>query len=693
MALRALPRHSWNNDGYSQCFAVDGGRFQIHFSVLDPDDYVVEITVNSLGKASEWRGRRCCIRVSDRVSNGEVGVSSVWITSSPENGFAYGPEEIIVVRVGFSQDIEAVGTPTIALSLDEETRLVPLFENTATALFFRYPVQAGDIDASGISILPGALSLNGGSIRDTNGTPADLDLGDHASTDDSLHRVDGSEAGLTVVSSVSIAGSPQDGVAYGAGEAIEVQVYFSQEVEVTGSPTLALGVGGGTRRVSVAWTWESGLTFRYEVQAEDRDADGISVPPGALNLDGGSIRSAKGADAELDLGRHAVENHPDHRVDGGNVAPPVVSGVSIAGSPQDGVAYGAGEAIEVQVYFSQEVEVMGSPTLALGVGGGTRRVSVAWTWESGLTFRYEVQAEDRDADGISVPPGALNLDGGSIRSAKGADAELDLGRHAVENHPDHRVDGGNVAPPVVSGVSIAGSPQDGVAYGAGEAIEVQVYFSQEVEVTGSPTLALGVGGGTRRVSVAWTWESGLTFRYEVQAEDRDADGISVPPGALNLDGGSIRSAKGADAELDLGRHAVENHPDHRVDGGNVAPPVVSGVSIAGSPQDGVAYGAGESIFVHVSFSQEIEVTGSPTLALGVGRSTRQASLLWTSSSGLMFRYDVQAGDRDADGVSILPGALDLDGGSILSAKGADAELDLGRHAVENHSDHRVDGGN
>ena len=107
-----------------------------------------------------------------------------------------------------------------------------------------------------------------------------------------------------------------------------------------------------------------------------------------------------------------------------------------------------------------------------------------------------MQAADRDADGISIAADALSLNGGSIRSAAGADAELDLGGHALVNAAEHKVDGSKATPPAVDGVGISSRPQDGEAYGAGEAISVWLNFSHQVEVAGTPMLA--IGGGARR---------------------------------------------------------------------------------------------------------------------------------------------------------------------------------------------------
>lgn len=58
----------------------------------------------------------------------------------------------------------------------------------------------------------------------------------------------------------------------------------------------------------------------------------------------------------------------------------------------------------------------------------------------------------------------------------------------------------------------------------------------------------------------------VLFDYEVQAEDRDSDGISVAADALTLNGGTIHDAEGSAADLNLGEHAISNDDRHKVDG-------------------------------------------------------------------------------------------------------------------------------
>ena len=700
---------AWNESGWRS--VCEGGykslRFHYVVQAEDRDEDGISIAANALslngggirtadGAASvlALRGTALGNAAGHKVDGSKATapqVSRVGITSRPQDGEAYGVGETIDVQVGFTVPLEVAGSPTLALALGSGARQASLSWSDDRTVAFRYAVQAKDRDEDGIGIAANALSLNGGSIRSAAGADADLDLGAHAIVNAAGHKVDGSKATAPQVSRVGITSRPQDGGAYGAGETIDVQVGFTVPLEVAGSPTLALALGSGARQASLSWSHDRTVAFRYAVQSGDSDTDGISIAADALALNGGSIRSAAGADADLDLGAHAIVNAADHKVDGSKATPAAVDGLRIDSRPQDGEAYGAGEAISVQIRFSQPVEAAGNPMLAIGVGGQTRQASLSSRGRQTLWFRYAVQSGDSDTDGISIAADALALNGGSIRSAAGVDADLDLGAHAIVNTLDHKVDGSKATAPQVSRVGITSRPQDGGAYGVGETIDVQVGFTVPLEVAGSPTLALALGSGKRQASLSWSRDRTVAFRYAVQAEDRDEDGISIAADALALNGGSIRSAAGADADLDLGAHAIVNALDHKVDGSKATAPQVSRVGITSRPQDGGAYGVGETIDVQVGFTVPLEVAGSPTLALALGSGARQASLSWSYDRTVAFRYAVQSGDSDTDGISIAADALALNGGSIRSAAGADADLDLGTHAIVNAADHKVDG--
>lgn len=100
-------------------------------------------------------------------------------------------------------------------------------------------------------------------------------------------------------------------------------------------------------------------------------------------------------------------------------------------------------------------------------------------------------------------------------------------------------------------------------------------------------------------------------------------------------------------------------------------PVVTSVSV---PTNGY-YGNGDSLTFVVQFSETVIVTGAPYVSVIVGSQSRQASYLSGSgTSSLLFRYALQSGDMDMDGVAL--GAMSLNGGTIENAGGAAADTTL-----------------
>ena len=139
--------------------------------------------------------------------------------------------------------------------------------------------------------------------------------------------------------------------------------------------------------------------------------------------------------------------------------------------------------------------------------------------------------------------------------------------HDVERNDLQQVDLPICPPASVIDVLIESSPRDGLAYGTGERIQASVWFEADLTVSGSPRLALTIGSGVRAARlVANRGNGGLAFRYVVAPGDRDSDGIGIAPDALSLNGGRIRDVDGEDAVLDLGEHAIANHPSHQVRG-------------------------------------------------------------------------------------------------------------------------------
>ena len=594
-------------------------------------------------------------------------VTGVSIHSTPPQAGTYTRGSTVTVQVDFDQTVTVTGTPRLALTIGGATRQASAMAESGAGVSrsrvrFSYTVAAADADTDGLGVAAAALTLNGGAIRDLDGQDAVPGLGSHARTAFANAKVDGSRTGLWP--DYGSAASPALSLIAGttATHALPTAAGGDTPLRYTVSPGLPAGlsVNASTAVLSGAPRTESPQTD-YTLTATDANGDAATL---AFTL----------------------------KVLGSR---PVVSGVSIASTPLAGDTYGASEVILVDVTFERTgtgaMTVRGAPRLAITVGAAARQASFLSVSGATLRFRYTAQAEDRDTDGIAVAADALALNGGLIRDAASNNAILGLGRHALAAASAHKVDGSAGRVPAVAGVRMISAPASGFVYTLGETIEVAVRFDQAVGVSGTPNLALTLGSATARAAWNRTGASPTTqiFRHVVQAADRDADGLSIGASALALGGGTIRNLRGRDAALGLGSHALGNQRAHKVDGSKNPAPLVTGVSLRSFQRDGW-YDHGEVVEARVTFNKAVAVTGSPQLAIAIGAITRQASLHAASGASVDFRYTVQDGDHDTDGLSIGAGALALNGGTIRN-NGVDAALGLGSHALGSQAAHKVDG--
>ena len=480
------------------------------------------------------------------------------------------------------------------------------------------------------------------------------------------------------ISAVAIASAPPVGDSYRKGDRIRATVTFTQAVAVTGSPQLALDVGG-TQRPAL-WTGITNsrtLTFEYLVGEGDLDANGVGIDANSLSLNGGGINyltSSGGAAAVLT--HKAVAEDADHKVDG-SVA--TISSVAIASAPESGTTYQLGEPIIVNVRFDRLVTVTGAPQVALTVGSNTRQAAYfSGSGGRSVFFLYKVQAGDSDADGVSIGANAVSLNGGGIDGTAAA-----LTHDAVAADTAHKVNGGASRTAAVILVVLANSPEGDGTYKLGEGIEVEVWFDRAVTVTGAPYLEITIGTNNRQAAYVGGIGNRLTFRYVLQANDIDADGVGIAANALKLNGGTVNDGVSA-AAATLTFVAVAADSARKTDGRQVSQPRLMQVQFnIHSPPSGAAYGSGEVIWVEAWFDKAVAVTGAPRMALEIGGNIRQATYHSSASGGrvLFFRYVVQSGDLDADGVGIAANALDLNGGTIKLAANSATDAAVTHAAV------------
>ncbi len=327
--------------------------------------------------------------------------------------------------------------------------------------------------------------------------------------------------------------------------------------------------------------------------------------------------------------------------------------------------YALDEDIEVTVTFTEEVTVSGTPRIILMLGASTRRVTFSSVSSNTLVFTYTVAAGDSDADGVSIVANTLAQAGGStIRSVGGTDANLD--HSEVAANAANAVD---TTAPAVDTVEISTTGP----YALDEDIEVTVTFSEAVTVSGTPVIPLIVGTTPRNtIAVSGTGTNTLVFTYTVQAGDSDGNGVGIDADALAQAGGStIQDTAGNNAALTHGD--VDEAPANAVD---TTAPAVDTVRISTTGP----YGLGDNIEVTVTFSEAVTVSGTPEIILMVGSTTRNTiAVSGTGTNTLVFTYTVQAGDSDADGVSIAADVLaQASGSTIRDTAGNNATL---THAV------------
>ena len=138
----------------------------------------------------------------------------------------------------------------------------------------------------------------------------------------------------------------------------------------------------------------------------------------------------------------------------------------------------------------------------------------------------------------------------------------------------------------------------------------------------------------------------------MQLTDFDADGIGIPAAGFVRELPTTSPALGS-VPVSRDYTGVAEDAGHRVDGSFR----VTGVAITSSPAHGDRYRAGENIDVTMTFSSEAYTSGS-VVAIRVGDTddgSNYRPARYVSGSGtdaLIYRYQAQLTDFDADGISV-----------------------------------------
>ena len=454
------------------------------------------------------------------------------VTSSTANG-GYKAGDVISIQVNFSEVVTVTGTPTLTLATGGSGRAVNYASGTGTStLTFTYTVQSGDNSTDLDYVGTGSLSLAGGTIADAKPNAATLTL----ASPGAAGSLGANKALVVDTTAPTVSSVASTNGTYYAEEGVVITVTFSENVSVTGAPSLTLGTSP-TRYATADATSGTGLLMTYTIVCDDAYASGRTeldyAATGSLALNGGTITDAVGNAATLTLASPGASgslgNSNNVLIDGANLdssgtdcsPPPSVSSVN---STTDAGTFKAGGVISIQVNFSASVTVTGTPTLTLATGGAGTAVDYAsGSPGTALTFTYTVGAGHTSSDLDYSSTGALALNGGTITStADGSDAVLTLASPgasgSLANAEAFVID---TTAPTVS--SFSSTTADG-SYKAGQTVNVTATTSEAIQLGNTLTVTLETGDTDRTVTLtAAAAGTTLTGTYTVTAGDTTSD--------------------------------------------------------------------------------------------------------------------------------------------------------------------------
>ena len=679
------------------------------------------------------KDHKCTVTIIDDDPN----ITAVEVTSSPIVGDTYGAKETIEISVTYNAEVDVdtytdnfgLLQPRFTLSVGGTWRSAPYLRGSGTdTLVFGYQVQSADTDANGVSPLFPKDNITGGDAITAKGT--DLvafetfdNIGDQAG-----HKVDGSTVQGLFVTNTEIISTPAHGDTYGLGEHIEVETTFSEPANVTGSASVGLYVGLTGNNYAAAWrgagynrgSGTDKLVFRYTVKRTDLDTDGFTVVRGSGNTGfsgSGNIRAVSD-NTQTRRDYRGLAPGSGHKVDGR----PRAIETKVVSTPTMGDTYLKDEHIEVELTFSEPVTVdpggtfivlrMQSGSTALGPPGGGAWRGAHYNRGSGtnkLVFRYPVKKGDLDNDGVVVVNGDANYGFGGSGTIRAVSDNAKRSPH-YSGLVGQKVD----ARPRVIDIAVVSTPTAGDTYLKDEHIEVELTFSEPVNVTGGVSVGLYVGLTGNNYAAAWrgagynrgSGTNKLVFRYTVKRADLDRDGFSVIRGSANtgFSGSGIRAVSD-NAERSPHYSGLAAGTGHRVDGR----PYVTGVAVLSTPTMGDTYGRGELFSVALTFSEKVVVKRDAGVDLMLRMESDSTSLVadindnanrfadYVRGSGtdtLVFSYQIEQADTDNDGLVVSRGEsiyyVYRDSGIFAEAED-DVAVNRSHPGLAAGTDHKADG--
>lgn len=468
---------------------------------------VASPTIYNDGTTTQITGSPYTAGPAYTLDNSHPTVTSVALPADA----TYHSGETLSFLVTFDQAFTVTGEPRIALTIGSSTVYAKYISTAGNVARFEYTVPAGSVDADGITI--GALQLNGGTIRDGVGNDAILTLTGLPATTPGI-KVDATEP--TVVSATATGGT------FLVGQDLVFTVKYNEVVTVAGgTPYLNVMIGDKPVQATMVTGGPASdtLTFRYTVQANEEDLDGVTVGNGIV-LNGATIRDAQSNNATI----AGITFSGTSSVLVDSTAPTVKSITRVGSEITKGTTQ------QFTVTFSENVTNVDAADFTL-VKTGSVTGSIASVSGSGSTYTVTVTGVGGDGDlKLNLNASATGIvDARSLAIATGYTAGE---RFAIDNSP----------PPAPTIAVVAGNDQ----ISAGETAGLKITGTSQPLTT----VVLYIAGSARSV----TMDALGNWSYDVT--DNDLRAMGSGPETLSVTAadalGNTTAAVTRDITVDIG---------------------------------------------------------------------------------------------------------------------------------------------
>ena len=549
----------------------------------------------------------------------------------------------------FSEAVDITGTPQLELDFDGTPKPAACTAATiTTTMACSYTVAVNDSAPNGIAIAANKLTLNGGTITATGSTTLTADLDHAAVAIDAGQKVDGIRPTLVTTGSEAPTTS-NDGT--------QVILTFSETVTGVNRFNITIMVGTNTLSTSAART--AGTTVELDLSTV---IDATVMLTVAL---GGSAVFDGAGNFNLAVAATTVTN----AVGTTAVVSPDVSSVELTSDPGTDNTYAISDTVTATVTFSAAVDITGTPQLELDVAGTAKAAACTAAMNTTTTVcEYEVVAGDSAPNGIAI--GANKLTGGTIYATGGTTTSADLTHVAVAIDVGHKVDG--IRPTLVTtGSEAPKTSTDGTTVILTFSEDIGGVSRSDITIQANSVTAATSAASVTGTKVELTLTTALTTTATNLTVELAADAVKddAGNGILAVAATAVTNAVGTTA---------------------VVSPDVSSIELTSDPGTDNTYAISDTVTATVTFSEAVDITGTPQLELDVaGTAKAAACTAATNTTTTACEYEVVAGDSAPNGIAI--GANKLTGGTIYATGGTTTSADLTHVAVAIDVGHKVDG--